>query len=181
MVFNKTQHLPASFIIVLSVILVFYMTTFGIGLTPDSVVYLNTSDNLSSGNGFRVSTGAGQSEWISHYPPLYPALWSLADVFGLPDLSFIRGAQLSLLALFLLTCYLILLSILPHQKIVRFLLLFIIGTGFPTLIIFSRAWSEGLFLWLGFLSLYLLAQEIAKPGLSSWRLILIGLVFSLTA
>ncbi len=181
MVLIKKQHLPAIFIYAFSVFLVFYMTTFGIGLTPDSIVYLNTSDNLASGNGFRVSTGAGQPEWISHYPPLYPALWSLADVFGLPDLAFIRGAQLILLALFLLTCTLILKTILLNNKLIRLLLLFIIATGFPTLIIFSRAWSEGLFLWLGFLSLYLLAQEIAKPDLSIWRFIIIGFVFSLTA
>ncbi|MAT44687.1 MAG: hypothetical protein CL609_20320 [Anaerolineaceae bacterium] len=180
MVLNKTQHLPAIIIILLSILMVFYMTTFGIGLTPDSVVYLNTSNNLASGNGFRVSTGAGQSEWISHYPPLYPAIWSLADVFGLPDMVFIRGVQLILLGFFLITSCLILIRLLPHHKFTRILLLTIIGTSFPTLIIFSRAWSEGLFLGLGFLSLYLLAETLSKSEQSSWFLFFIGFGFAST-
>jgi MFS family permease len=132
---------------------------------------------LASGNGFRVSIGAGQSEWISHYPPLFPAIWSLADVFGLPDMVFIRSVQLFFLGIFLLTSYLILLKLLPHRKIEQFLLLTIIGTSFPTLIIFSRAWSEGLFLGLGFLSLFLFAEALSKSKLSTWHLFFIGFGF----
>ncbi len=174
------QSLPTLFVIILSTGMIIYMTSFGIGLTPDSVVYLNTSHNMAAGNGFRVSTGPQQSEWSSHYPPLYPALWALAGVLGVSEQIFIRWLQIILALLFLILAAFIIRSFLPQKRSLQVIFLLIMGTSFPMLVIFSRAWSEGLFLCLGFFSLYLLAWQETKPNPKLWSLFALGFLFALT-
>jgi 4-amino-4-deoxy-L-arabinose transferase-like glycosyltransferase len=53
-------------------------STYGIGVTADSTLYLDVARNLLSGRGFTQSGGNP----LTHYPPLYPAALALAGIFG---------------------------------------------------------------------------------------------------
>ena len=55
-------------------------STYGVGVTPDSVRYISTARNLLAGNGF---IDWDNSIYIFH-PPLFPLLLALTGIFG-PD------------------------------------------------------------------------------------------------
>ena len=44
-------------------------TRFGIGVTPDSTVYLEAARNLSNGDGLLALTGTTELTPLTHYPP----------------------------------------------------------------------------------------------------------------
>ncbi|MDD5727416.1 MAG: hypothetical protein PHV59_02525 [Victivallales bacterium] len=49
--------------------LMYWITSQGPGVSPDSIIYLNTADSLLTGNGF---TAIGKP--MTHYPPVFPLL-----------------------------------------------------------------------------------------------------------
>ena len=62
---------------VLAILIVWLATRFGIGVAPDSTVYIEAARNLLSGRGLIALTGGGEFKPLTHYPPLYPALLAL--------------------------------------------------------------------------------------------------------
>ena len=70
----------------LAVLIVWLATRFGIGVLPDSTVYIDAARNLLDGRGLVALTGRGEFKPLTHYPPLYPALLALltraAFLFG---------------------------------------------------------------------------------------------------
>lgn len=49
-----------------------YSTPGGIGLHPDSVVYIGVARNLLRGDGITFFDDAGDIAAVTHYPPLFP-------------------------------------------------------------------------------------------------------------
>ena len=79
-------------------------STYGVGVTPDSVSYISTARNLAAGNGFIQWNGSS----YTHAPPLFPLLLALTGIFG-PDLADTAGyvnAFLYGLAIFLSSLWL---------------------------------------------------------------------------
>jgi 4-amino-4-deoxy-L-arabinose transferase-like glycosyltransferase len=72
----------------LAVALVILATRLGIGVTPDSTVYLEAARNLIGGRGLIALAADGELRPMTHYPPLYSSLLAL---IGLAHLS-IEGA-----------------------------------------------------------------------------------------
>jgi hypothetical protein len=66
----------------LAVVIVWLATRFGIGVMPDSTVYLDAARNLLQGRGLVVLTGRGQFRPLTHYPPVYPAVLALLTRAG---------------------------------------------------------------------------------------------------
>jgi len=64
--------------------------TFGIGIRTDSVAYLWSSENLAKGIGLGRLNGLGEFRPMTHWPPLYPILLALPQLFGLTSLSAAR-------------------------------------------------------------------------------------------
>ncbi len=60
---------------VMAFTLLAWSTREGIGITPDSVRYVDAARNLIEGNGLLVG-----GEPLTHYPPLYPALLAIAGL-----------------------------------------------------------------------------------------------------
>ncbi len=57
--------------------LIVWATRQGIGITPDSVRYVDAATSLLDGNGLRAD-----GEPLTHYPPLYPLLLAIAGGFA---------------------------------------------------------------------------------------------------
>ena len=55
-------------------------STYGVGVTPDSVTYISTARSLLQGNGFIDWDGSS----YTIFPPLFPLLLALTGIFG-PD------------------------------------------------------------------------------------------------
>lgn len=62
----------------------------GIGVRTDSVAYLWGSENLVKGIGLGRLNGLGEFRPMTHWPPLYPFLLALPQLFGLNSLSAAR-------------------------------------------------------------------------------------------
>ena len=63
--------------------LVYYATALGIGMAPDSSVYISVARNFAAGRGLLALEPGGTMAPLVHYPPLYPiAVGSLTLVVG---------------------------------------------------------------------------------------------------
>ena len=128
-------------------------STYGVGVSPDSVTYISTARNLLAGNGF---IDWDNSIYIFH-PPLFPLLLALTGIFG-PDPADTAGyvnAFLCGLAIFLSSRWLwqhLRARPAPTSRTLQtWLLLWAIAVlvlSPPLLRIASFAWSEPLFILL---------------------------------
>jgi hypothetical protein len=66
-------------------------TPHGLGVTPDSLTYLQAADSLRQGTGFRAPNGDGLIVPLTHYPPLYPAVLALGAHAGLDLMTSARA------------------------------------------------------------------------------------------
>ncbi|HVQ39512.1 MAG TPA: hypothetical protein VMS31_18380, partial [Pyrinomonadaceae bacterium] len=80
---NNNSPGPILLLALLAILIVWLATRFGIGITPDSTVYLDAAHNLLNGRGLTALTGRGEFEPLTHYPPLYPAVLALLTRLGI--------------------------------------------------------------------------------------------------
>jgi len=63
-------------ILIVGCVFVFFGTSkYGLGLSPDSIIYLSVSQSLGQGNGFIKFDGS----YYSNYPPLFPMILSILN------------------------------------------------------------------------------------------------------
>jgi hypothetical protein len=67
----------------LAAVAIWFATGSGIGVTPDSTVYIDAAQNLLNGRGLVALTASGELKPLTHYPPLYPSVLALVGLFGL--------------------------------------------------------------------------------------------------
>lgn len=143
-------------------------TPYGVGTSPDSAVYLGTAAQLLQGQGLTVPFGNPPGQTLSHYPPLYPLALAL---FGLvnPDLAqSARLLQAGLFAANTILWALFLYVLLPRRHWLAGILVTVLVAVPPLLVLHSMAWSEGLFLLLGFTGLLLAWQTAQRDGIIGW-------------
>jgi hypothetical protein len=66
----------------LAAVAIWFATGFGIGVTPDSTVYMDAAQNLLNGRGLVALTASGELKPLTHYPPLYPSVLALLGFLG---------------------------------------------------------------------------------------------------
>ncbi len=77
------QKLPAPSIVIalfagtVACILLFWISAYGPGVSPDSIIYLETAVSVASGEGFYAN-----GEPVTHFPPAYPLLLALGSLIG---------------------------------------------------------------------------------------------------
>ena len=135
-------------------------TRWGIGASPDSVVYIGAARSIAAGQGYRYPAWTGPGEPVTHFPPLYSFILALGGAVGIDPLSGARLLNLLLYAANGLFFGSVLLAHGGKSGWLPALGTFLLLTSIPMLTIHSMAWSEPLFLLLGFLSLLLLAKHI---------------------
>lgn len=80
---NRRTQLALLLLALLAVAIVILATKLGIGITPDSTVYLEAARNLIKGQGLMALAANGELQPMTHYPPLYSSLLALLGlVFG---------------------------------------------------------------------------------------------------
>jgi len=131
-------------------------TRWGIGLSPDSITYIGAARSLLMGNGLSVPTYSGQFSPMTHFPPLFSGLLSVIGSIGIAPLEGARwlnaiffAANIALVGVIVyFSTGSIFLSLLGSVLMVVL---------FPMVQAHSMAWSEPLFIFFGFLGLFLLA------------------------
>ena len=148
-------YLPLGLISAAGAVLLLVVTRWGIGLSPDSAVYISGARGLMLGQGYSVPVGGGDWEQITLWPPFYSVMLAGVGVLGLDPLE---GARWLNSILFGLTAFLVGLSLKEATGTSRAVplmgaLLFLVIDD--SLSAFGWAWSDGLALLLGFAGLLL--------------------------
>lgn len=136
-------------------------TPWGIGASPDSLVYIAGARNLAVGNGFSQAGMDGTFKGITHHAPLYAALLAGLDRLGLDPLYGGRWLNAALFAGLILLIGILLNRLLPSRS--KWSLLAVMAGAALVLVspvlveIYLMAWSEALFLLLTPAALWLLS------------------------
>jgi hypothetical protein len=135
-------------------------TRWGIGVSPDSAVYIGAARNLIAGRGLSVPFGESVDSPLIHYPPLYPILLATLGLFGLEPVEAARwlnallfGGNALLMALALHRTY-------PRVSVVPLIgaVAMLISPSLFSLHV--MAWTEALFMFLGLGALLALAHYV---------------------
>ena len=175
-----SKNLTISIIILFSlvgIISVLFVTKFGIGTSPDSVVYIGAARNMLLGKGLTIPFGQVINSPMTHHAPLYSVL---LRIIGIPKIDPLNGARW--LNAFIFGCLILFVGFSLFQLTRPSLITPILGSfltlsAYPMLGIHAYAWTEPLFILLGLLGLYTLSLNIKKPNIISLIVsaILIGL------
>ncbi len=113
---------------------------YGMGLTPDSVTYINGARSLSVGAGYTTNGHA-----ISDFPPGYSWVLSLGEHAGIDALDLARGVSVAALVATIVLGYVVLCRHVRSER-VRAVATVSIGCSAVLLEIYEKALSEHLFL-----------------------------------
>jgi hypothetical protein len=80
---TRTALVIITFLALTGTLTMLRATRFGIGVSPDSTVYIDAARNLTSGRGLLVFSSDGTVVPLTHYPPLYSSLLALLATAGI--------------------------------------------------------------------------------------------------
>lgn len=138
------------------------VTQLGIGVSPDSTVYLGVANSLADGKGLRVPLGDRPGERLTHYPPLYPAVLSIPKILGLDLLAGARWINLTLFFANIVLVGLILCTLLPENFWLPLGGAFFTSISLTILNIHAMAWSEPLFVFCILSSILFLSRYLER-------------------
>lgn len=169
--------LPLLILALLGAILLLTATRHGVGLSPDSVVYVAAARNLSQGAGLTLPFGNEINGPLAHHAPLYPTLLAVVGQLSGDPLPAARGVQALLFAANILLVAWLVAQITPGGLVWPFLAAFFVLISPPLFSLHTMAWTEALFLFLSFSGLAGLAAFLQRP---TWpRLLLTAVLLSL--
>jgi hypothetical protein len=121
------------------------------GVSMDSVSYIEISNNLMNGKGYTNAAGM----FVNHWPPMYPLV--LSAISSLLDIDVLAASKLLsvlLIFIFLFITNLVIAKFRFDSLIAILLNVFILLS--PALQVFLMLWSEGLFMCILMLILYVI-------------------------
>jgi len=161
---QKIHLLPflvITLVVTFASVMLLWVTANGLGVSPDSTIYIETAKNLLAGNGFYAG-----GEPMTHYPPFYPLMLAMAGLLGHDILdagrllhAFLYAANAILFGLSIYIC--------TRQNTVAtacaFLFFF---SSTAVLWTHSFAWSESPFITFLLAAFVLFSLHLASPRLS---------------
>lgn len=151
-------------------LLIFFSTPWGLGLSPDSIHYVQASKGLAEHGDFMVLP--------SHWPPLYPVL--LAVSHALVGESVLGSRLLHALLFALNSILLVLLFSDPEKKKILFLIFpFLIVLQPDFLAVHLYLWSEPIFIVLVLTNLLILKKIASQEEVSSKYFLFLALIAGL--
>lgn len=144
------MYRPAMAVIVVAgILLLVWITQIGVGVSPDSVVYLRAADHIARGDGFVIETtdwnGQRRLMPIAHWQPLFPAVLSIPIRAGANGQSAARWFHVVLFAATILLAGAIVRTT-TGSPIAALCGAALFATSRPLLQAYSMALSEPLFL-----------------------------------
>ena len=130
---------------------------YGIGLTPDSVTYVNGARSLSTGAGYTANGHA-----ISDFPPGYSWVLSLGERAGVDAIDAARGVSVVALVATIVLGYILLCRHVRSER-VRAIATVSIGCSAVLLEIYEKALSEHLFLPVLLLFVLVAEEVLTRP------------------
>jgi hypothetical protein len=148
------------------ILIILWLTRWGIAINNDSTVYLASALNYSRGAGLGEWAASGQIKPMIHFPPLYPLLLAYADKLGLDILTASRWLNAILFGLNIFLTGLISAELIRWRfSAVISSLLFIFSTHL--LLIHMMAVSEPIFIMLVLLGIWFFLRHMANGSFSA--------------
>lgn len=173
---NRNKWLFWALILIVAVLAVLAqlsLTKDGMGISGDSIHYLNSAVNLAEGNGYVRTISAGDPILMTGFPPIYPLTLTPGVWLGIGVEGFARYENALLLFLTVVLSGLLIYQatekVLPAVWVVALLVM-----APPILSIFAWVMSEPLFITLLLVEFLLLQKFFSKP--TTWMAIVIGLI-----
>jgi 4-amino-4-deoxy-L-arabinose transferase-like glycosyltransferase len=157
-------------------VILWLATRWGIGLYPDSIVYLGAARAILAGDGLSFFNDVGQFAPVIQYPPLYSAIVAGFGRIGLDPLDGARWfSVLCYGANAILVAYIAYCS--SASYIAALVASFLALSAFPMIYIHSQALTEPMFIFLIFLGTSFLSVYLreSQPGMLYWFSLCIGL------
>jgi len=138
----------------LCIIVVVASTPFGLGVSPDSVMYLSAARSLNSGNGLQALQWTGVFSFMGHFPPILSLLLSIV-----PELIQ-KNAVVMQVGLLIASSYLVLLITrkITKDELCSRITQVVTVLSYPVLYVHSQVWSEPLMM-LSILAIVLLLMH----------------------
>ncbi|OGV57694.1 MAG: hypothetical protein A2X49_17120 [Lentisphaerae bacterium GWF2_52_8] len=161
---SRWQYIALALISLMGIyasVLMFWITSHGPGIYPDSVTYIETARNLLLGNGF-LADGLP----MTHYPPLYPLLLAMLGFFQ--DIDILQAARLLCILLFGINTVLLGLVVFicsNRSLLASICTMCIFLFSEPVVQVHSAALSEAPFITFTLFAFLLLSLHIARPNL----------------
>lgn len=164
---HKITIVSISFLSFLGGIIVYISTQWGIGVSPDSVTYIDGARSLVAGYGFSMlGNNVLQTQPITHYPPFYSILLAIGGIFGLDPLVSAKfwnavffGGTIFLSGILLLSlCQ----NIKPIGYWISLIGSFLILTSVTMVEIHVMAWTEPLYIFLSLAVFILVAKYLSE-------------------
>ena len=142
-------------------ILMYWITSQGTGVSPDSTAYIEAARSLLAGNGLFVHDKA-----MTHYPPGYPLLIGMVDLLHPGDVlqatrflaALFFGANLVLLGLGAYICT-------KRSLVATVCAILLFLSSAPTIFVHSMAWTEAPFITFSMASFLLFSYHFTRPRL----------------
>jgi len=177
--FYNINRSPLTFWILISIIAVLgsaiqiHLTDSGVGLSGDSVHYMDGARNLAAGSGYVRHIAEGEPVVMTGFPPVYPALLVPSFWLGFEVQQYARFLNTLLFALTIILTGWILYKA-TNKVIPAILVIFFLLMSPAILRIYSWVMSEPLFIVLLLVTVLLWYRHIKQP--KTWKVILVGLV-----
>jgi hypothetical protein len=142
------------------IVLILWITPYGPGIQPDSIIYINGAKSLLAGKGF-----LDQGVPITHFPPLYSLFLA---VIGLLEKNLVQTARILNVILFGINAALVALAVYlttgRNFLTTTFAAFFFLASA-PILEAHAWALSEPLFISFSLVCILLLSVYVTRPGL----------------
>lgn len=140
----------------------------GVGVSPDSVIYLSAADSLAAGAGlkpiaFHHSPNVPGGERLVVFPPVYPLLLSFSRLLTADQLSGARWLHLLLFAANIFLVGLIVYLATARSALASLVCILLFVSSRRILEIHTMAWSEPPFILFILLAVFLLMRHLATP------------------
>lgn len=149
----------------LGIVLMIFITRWGIGTSPDSISYIGGSRTLLAGEGLMNAYGEDVGTPMTFRAPLYPFLLSGLALTGLTPLSAARWLNVIIFAANIILVGRLIFSVLRDSHWLPLLGAVLVLTSLPMINIHAFAWTEPLFILLAFSGFLLLDDGLQKENL----------------
>jgi len=149
----------------IGIVSMLFATSLGIGISTDSIVYIDSARLLASGHGYVTKVYCGIEQPVIKWPPLFPNLLSILQIVGLDPLDGARWLNVLLFGANILLIGLLLYNFTKKSFYIPILGSLLILTSTVMVDIHSMAWTEPLFIFLGFMGLFLLTLYVQNNSL----------------
>lgn len=145
----RTRMVPALAVVaalsILGAVATLVLSPHGVHATPDSFTYLGAADSLARGDGWTYPFGDVGAP-VTLFPPLYPTVLALPELFGIDSFAWVTWQNAVLLAVFCAVVGVTVANATRGSAGAAAVAVVLTQLGTPTIVTYARIWSESLFL-----------------------------------